>query len=235
MKAFLRSPLITLSALVFMSQACGSYSPPPLNIYLSKGQVAKYKKVSLKVSSTELDVKYSRPADSPLTGLAAMIGVIPFLLSWGLDSASVSAQDQSRARTMKDEVSRPYFEKSTADSFLEVIRNADPFHIESRQDARIDQLAIDDFDGSIEMNIEDLALKRRPNTTLLNVYLVVTSKMTDVRDGKVIWIHREEDLSEEIHDLDTYKADGAKVLKAIIEKMFKKAALRTANDIIYSE
>jgi hypothetical protein len=218
-----------------MMLACSGHRPPPLNIYLSKSQIVKYKHIALRVSSSDIDVKYSREELSPLGPLAAMFGILPFLVVRGLEATSESIQDRARAKSIGEKSTRQYLETLLSGHFTERIRKANLFSIERRDEVLLPALLADDFDALIELKIEDLCLKRMPYSAVMNVLLLVTARMTDVRNGMIIWSQRETDIHEEAFTFEAYKADDARILKRIVEEMFAKIAARMANDIIYSK
>jgi len=220
---------------IFLSLSCSSYGPPPPNIHIAKSQLSNHKKVALTVTSSELDVKYSRADFSLLSPLAAMFGVLPFLAVLGIEEASDSKKDHSRAIIIQESTTKQYLEKLLGDNFIERIRTTNPFYIGSRHHDRPQTLITEGFDALIELRVEDLCLKRKSYSEVLEVYLLVTGKMISLHDNKIIWSQREEDLSDEVHTYDAYKDDNASILKGILEKMFHKIAVRMANDIIFSK
>jgi hypothetical protein len=230
---------ITLISFIFsLTFACVS---TPKQTYLKKNQLSKLKVVALNVSSSELDVKYSRETGmSAGTGAVLMTG--PFLFGLLGDIIAIateafieSSEDSKRSEDVKKALGKTYFEKMLGNYFLEQLRKANLFE-------KIDYSAHNDnykdyvdegYDSVIRLKIEELSLKK--GVYNLKLCVKVAASMVDLRGQEVIWERLEFIMNDEEYSLDDYKADEGKLFKDSLEKVLKKLAFRLSSDIIYSK
>lgn len=218
-----------------LSTMLSSCATVPLQIYVKKSQLSKFNAVVLNVSSSELDVKYSRETgQSRTSALFIFLGLAPFIIASGAEAGIESSQDRYHAEGVREAMGKYYFEKLLKDYFLGHLKKASLFKINYSDQKSHKVLKREGYDACIELKIEELSLKRAMRTDMLNVYASVWGKMVDLQKGEVIWRRHEFIMSDEKHTLEKYKAEGGEALKNLIDKLFRKIALRLASDIVYS-
>lgn len=220
----------------FISFTMISCATVPTQIYVKKSQLSKFNAVVLNVSSSELDVKYSRTTGISTTScLFIVLGFAPFILASGVEAGMESSKDRHRAGDVRRTVDKYYFEKLLRDYFLEHLRKASLFKINYSDQRSHKVLKREGYDACIELKIEELSLKRGMRADMLNVYVSVWGKMVDLQKEEVIWRRHEFIMSDKRYTLEEYKAEEGKILKDLIGKLFRKIAFRLSSDIVYSD
>jgi hypothetical protein len=189
--------------------------------------------VALNVSSSKLDVRYLRETEFS-SGVVGIFGLIPLIIGSMGESLTESSEDHNLADDLQKTVAEKYFEKLLADYFLEQFVETNHFKISCLDNKNAESAIDEGYDAVIELNIEELSLKRVWNRDRLNVYARISCKMVNLRQKKVIWDRTEDMLSDEEYTFDEYKAQNGKILKGLIDKIFRKIAYRLSSDIIYS-
>lgn len=152
-----------------------------------------------------------------------------------IEPAVKSHIDRKRTEETRESLGKPYFEKLFGDYFSEYLRRANIFRLNYSDRKPYKALVDTGYNAIIELNMEELCLKRAGQTDKLNVYVSVWGKMVDLQSEQVIWSHHEVIMNDEEHTLDEYKADRAILLRELIDKAFRKIAYRLANNFIYAK
>ena len=162
-------------------------SAPPSQVYVKKSQLSKIQVVALNVSSSKFDVKYSReteisPGNIALMGLAPIFGLIPLTIGSIGESLTESSEDHNLANGLQKTIAEKYFEKLLADYFLEQFKEVNLFKINYLHNKNTESVINEGYDAIIELNIEELSLKRVWNRDRLNVYTRISGKMANLNE-----------------------------------------------------
>lgn len=207
----------------------------PTEIYVKKSQLYKLNKVAVNVSSSELDVKYSRETGlSTGTSLTLMIVPLIGLMAIPAEYFAKHSEDKERTEGVRESTNKYYIEKLFSDYFLGELGKIHLFEVEYSNEKSYERLINKGYDSIIEINIDELSLTRT-KADLLNVYVSVWGKMVNLENKKVIWRNNETIMSDEAYPLDKYQSEGGKILKHLVDKMFRKIAFRMAGYINYAK
>jgi len=218
---------ITLISFIFsLSLSCAS--APPARVFVTKDQLSKYNAVALNVSCSALDVRYYKEDLEVLT-------------LTGLEYLIRSLVDSHKAEGVKEALGEDHFERILGNYFLEQFTKANLFR-KVNYSAHADNhkaLVAEGYDSIITLKIEDFCLKRagyfNAESDKVKLYITVVANMIDLQNEQVLWSQYELVVSDEERTFDEYKADGSKLLKALIDRSLRKLSLRLAYDITYSK
>lgn len=200
-------------------------------ISLEKHRISEFHSVSLHVSSAELSIRYSAETQSVEWAFATLFSPLAGLLMYALEPAADKTLDEKRAQDFES-IMNPY-EKILGKYFVEEMEKADVFKIRQLDKKTTPELKQDGYDACIELNIEELSLRKEPYSDKCRVHILVNGKMIDLREERLLWEKNENVLSEEEYTIDEYK-ENLGMLGQIIDRMLRKIAGRLACDIAYS-
>jgi len=202
---------------------------------VKRDQLSKYNAVALNVSCPGLDVMYSWGGHHDGTFIACLL-LSPFACM-AVEALIESHEDSKNTAHVKEALGEKQFERILGNYFLEeftkanLFRKVNYYSYEDNYKALIDE----GYDSIIKLKIEELCLKRAGRTDKLNLHVSIVAKMVDIQNEQVIWSQHELIISDEEHTFDEYKADGAKLLKELVDKSLRKIGFRLAYNIMYTK
>lgn len=231
---------ITLISFI-ISSTLSCTSAPPTRVAITNDQLSNCNAVALHVSSSKLDVKYSREggmySGTAALGVASalLVSLLGMATAFTADALIKSSKDSKSTEGVRKAFDDNYFERLLGDYFIENIRKANSFKINYSEHTNYKALSDKGYNAIIELNIDELSLKRAGVTDKLNIYIHVLGKMVDLQNESAIWSQHEAFMSDEEYTLDEYKENEGKILREAIDKALKKIAFSLACNIIYSK
>ena len=232
-------PIFKFFYTLFLFVLILSCASVPKQIYLSKNEISKLNKVAVNVSSTELDIKYARETaifihETP-TIVRLLLPLSTIVLGSVIESSIEYDEDKEKTQEFRKSQNKYYFEMVLNDHFLEQLNNTKFYkYIVYSKNTNHKELLDIGYDILIHLKVKDLCLQRIAGNKM-QVYTCILGEMFDLEKDEVIWKREDVQISKEAYTLEEYKADEGKVLKDIIDKLFKKISFRMTIDIVYNE
>ena len=227
-----------LIVIIFFLSLVSSCASVPVQTYMGKNKLSKFNKVAVNVSTTELDVKYSRETGMSI-GTSASLTLFP-LFGFAVmvaEGVGKSSADRELVQDVKSNTDAIHFDNILRDYFLDNLKKANVFKMVSCADftdSKAHKKLLDDgYDSLVELEIKELAL-RKDYADKMKVYVDVRGRMIDLKKGEIVWDRQEVVINNDAHTIESYKSGGGKILKESVDLAFKKIAARLANDFIYS-
>lgn len=234
LEGIVRRLVVILISVSFVS----SCATVPEQTYVERSRISKLNRVAVKVSYAGLDVKQARETGISVATAASFVffGLLGFAVM-AAEGAGKSSVDRQVADDIKKNTEKIEFDGMLRDYFIDNLRKANVFKLVGKPDATAPHgyagLRDDGYDSLVELDIKELAL-RKDYTDKLKVYADVWGRMVDLQNGEVVWNRQEVVIDSDGQTIETYMADGGKLLKKSVDQGMKKIAARLTNDFVYS-
>ena len=232
-----RRSLVGALALLLCVTGCVSTAPPPRP---TASDVQGVKRLAIVVPAEgAFGVFHSRAEGATPGGSAAVMGagvafgVLGVLAASGIATAVQESQDEKRTAQVKPHVATYSGRAVLVGKLTQTLREGKRFDEVKAFDKALTAVEAAPFDAVVTVDLRDWGLRLVPNQPdALAGFAELTTKMTVVSGGRIVWEERQAISGQRRHPL-THWAGDAELLRQELTETLETAGERVAVELMY--